>query len=415
MSTASRAAWATLLWLALLVGICVAWSPRYWAVSTAITAIGVVAIGWAIAAIIGLFRGARPAALPWQTAIVAVIGAWGFTQIAMGITVMPQLTRYSAIVWAISGVTFLLGAQILGDRGGRAIFLELTMWSMAVLGFIAMVQFYNHADVFGIFPAPDSVVGTFISRNQFASMMELAGPVALWYMLERSFLSGGLCYVMILAAVITAASRMGFIVMCGELLVFLAIILMERRKQARVIAVTFAGLALLLAMAATIADTEQLRKRFEDSDPYQLRRELLASTERLIAERPGTGFGLGTWQAIYPHVATFDAALLANEAHNDWAQWTAEGGVGFSVLMLILVISVAPRAIRSVWGLGLLGVMAHSYVDFPLREPVLSFLWFAFAGAAAAPVAKELRERRVRKRRDEREEGAAARVEIGQE
>jgi O-antigen ligase len=398
---AQRFFWPFALWLALLAGICVAWSPRYWAVEVGITAIGAVAIGWAVSS---FFQpgGGRGFELPWQAAPVALMGLWGFGQIALGITVMPQLTHYSAIVWAIGAVAFLLGTQILADRGARVLFLELTMWSMTVLAVAAMVQFYNHADVFGLFAAPETVVGTFISRNQFAAMMEIAGPVALWYMLERSFLRGGLCYVMIAAAVLTAASRMGFIITCGELAVFIGIVLVQKRRQGRAIAVTLIGLALLVAIAATISDTETLRKRFQDSDPYIERRELLASTLRLIEEKPWTGFGMGTWQAIYPHVATFDAALLANEAHNDWAQWAAEGGLGFPVLMAIVVLSIAPYAIRSVWGMGVLGVMVHSYVDFPLREPVLSFLWFAIAGAAVAGAGNALH-----KRRDRRGESAA--------
>jgi hypothetical protein len=46
-----------------------------------------------------------------------------------------------------------------------------------------------------------------------------------------------------------------------------------------------------------------------------------------------------------------------------------------------LVLSIAVPSIRSIWGLGILSVMAHSYVDYPTREPALAFLWFALAGA----------------------------------
>jgi hypothetical protein len=51
--------------------------------------------------------------------------------------------------------------------------------------------------------------------------------------------------------------------------------------------------------------------------------------------------------------------------------------------MAVLVISIAGSALRSVWGLGLIGVMAHSFVDYPIREPALAFLWFALAGVAS--------------------------------
>jgi hypothetical protein len=92
---------------------------------------------------------------------------------------------------------------------------------------------------------------------------------------------------------------------------------------------------------------------------------------------------MGTWRAVYPRAATFDSGLLANEAHNDWAQWTSDGGIPFFLLLAALVIWIAKPAAQSVWGLGLLVVMLHSCVDYPLREPALAFLWFALAGAVS--------------------------------
>ncbi len=370
--------WPSFLWFALLTGICVAWSPRYWAVSVAITAISLLTVCWVAVSWIRL----EDIRLPVQSALVLPIGGWGFLQIAFGTSVVPQLTMYDALVWSISAVAFILASQILRQRQARKIFLELLLWSLTALSVVAMLQFYNTpVRVFGLFAAPESVVGTFISRNQFAALMELAAPVALWYMVESNALAGGLCYVMIVAGTITAASRAGFILVCVELAIFLVIVTVARRREAKTIVTVFGGLAVLIATAAAIAGTEQILNRFADNDPYTIRRELVESTVQLVRERPWAGHGMGTWSAIYPHVATFDVALLANQAHNDWAQWAAEGGLPFMCLMGLLVFSITVPAIRSIWGLGLLSVMAHSYVDFPLREPVLSFLWFALAGA----------------------------------
>jgi O-antigen ligase len=379
----AKRVWPVALWVVLLAGICVAWSPRYWAVSVAITGISIVAVSWLVFSGIELWQGgAGGFRLPWQTALVAPIGCWGFLQMAGKTTVVPQLTLYSSLVWGMGAVVFIVAAQMVRGRGGRGLFLQLLLWSLTALAVAAMLQFYsNPSMVFGVFEGPETVFGTYISRNQFAAMMELAAPIALWSMLERNAFLGGLCYVMIAAATITAGSRAGFILSCAELAIFLAIVMISRRREAKTLVLVFAGLALVVTAAASIAGTDELRRRFEDSDPYVVRRELVKSTSKLIAERPGFGHGMGTWSAIYPHVATFDVALIANEAHNDWAQWAAEGGIPFFVLMAALVLSMVMPAVRSIWGLGLLSVMAHSYVDFPLREPALSFLWFALAGA----------------------------------
>jgi O-antigen ligase len=165
--------------------------------------------------------------------------------------------------------------------------------------------------------------------------------------------------------------------------VFLIGLLFARRREAKAFLPVFAGLGLLVAVAAIIAGTDQIRARFEDRNPYELRRELFDSTLKLIAERPWSGYGIGTWRAVYPRAATFDIAVLANEAHNDWAQWACDGGIPFLLLMAALVAWLAKPAIQSIWGLGVLSVMVHSYVDYPIREPALSFLWFALAGAVS--------------------------------
>jgi hypothetical protein len=49
-------------------------------------------------------------------------------------------------------------------------------------------------------------------------------------------------------------------------------------------------------------------------------------------------------------------------------------------LMAGLVIWLAKPSLKSVWGLGVLSVMVHSYVDYPLRDPALGFLWFTLVG-----------------------------------
>ncbi len=376
MSDLSRVLWAAGLWLALLAGICVAWSPRYWAVSVAITGICTVMAGWMI------FSG-KKVEWPPQTPLLILIGAWGFLQMAFKTTELPGLTVGNAVVWAVGTAAFITAAQILRSRAALHVFLRFLLWSVTALAVAAMLQYYSMpVRVFGIFPAIQGVTGTFLSSNQFAALMELAAPVALCSMQEKNPLPGALCYAMILAGAITAGSRAGVTLIFSELLVFLGLVLYRRRLEAKTILLIFGGLALMVTTAAAIAGTDRIEAHFRDK-PYAIRRQLLDSTLQMIAERPWTGHGMGTWRAIYPHAATFDMALLANEAHNDWAQWTSDGGIPFLLLMAILVLWTARPAVQSVWGLGVLSVMAHSLVDYPIREPVLSFLWFALAGAVS--------------------------------
>jgi O-antigen ligase len=127
--------------------------------------------------------------------------------------------------------------------------------------------------------------------------------------------------------------------------------------------------------------------RLQESDPYAQRRKLLESSLAMVHDRPVTGFGLGTWSDAYPGYALYDDGLFVNQAHNDWVQWAAEGGIPFLLLMLAMVgLSVSP-AIRSVWGLGVLFVFLHCLVDYPMQQrPALAAFFFALLGVIHSPL-----------------------------
>jgi O-antigen ligase len=142
-------------------------------------------------------------------------------------------------------------------------------------------------------------------------------------------------------------------------------------------------LVLGVALAAVVGWQVTLEK-FHEPEPYRVRRELLLSSVAMVADRPFTGFGLGTWPVVYPAYARFDNGLAANHAHNDWAEWAAEGGVPFLLLMALVALwSVRPAA-DSLWGIGVPVIFAHSLVDYPLREPAVAAVFFAMLGALAA-------------------------------
>jgi hypothetical protein len=55
----------------------------------------------------------------------------------------------------------------------------------------------------------------------------------------------------------------------------------------------------------------------------------LAKDPAMIHDRLWAGLGLGTWSAAYPAYASYDDGTFVNQAHNDWLQWGAEGGLPF--------------------------------------------------------------------------------------
>jgi O-antigen polymerase len=120
------------------------------------------------------------------------------------------------------------------------------------------------------------------------------------------------------------------------------------------------------------------------ADPYAGRREILQSSVAMFRERPGTGFGLGTWAVAYPGYALYDDGLFVNQAHNDWAQWAVEGGLPLLAAMVAFAALLARPAWRSIWGLGLLAVLLHCLVDYPMHSGRAGGLVLRHGGAAAA-------------------------------
>ena len=104
----------------------------------------------------------------------------------------------------------------------------------------------------------------------------------------------------------------------------------------------------------------------------------------MIPVHPWFGSGLGTWPSEYPGFATGDSGLYVNAAHNDWAQWASEGGYPFLLFMAVFAILLVKPSLESVWGLGVLAVLIHAFVDYPLQDPALAFLWFALVGGLTA-------------------------------
>ena len=115
------------------------------------------------------------------------------------------------------------------------------------------------------------------------------------------------------------------------------------------------------------------------------RRELLSSSLDMVRERPLTGFGLGAWATAYPAFAYYDDGSAPNQAHNDWAQWAAEGGLPLLAAMTALLLLFLPHAWRSIWGIGVVSVFLHALVDYPMQQrPALAAWIFLLLGAAVA-------------------------------
>jgi O-antigen ligase len=90
-------------------------------------------------------------------------------------------------------------------------------------------------------------------------------------------------------------------------------------------------------------------------------------------------------QGSTPTYALYDDGTFVNQAHNDWAEWAVDGGLPLFLMFGAIAVLLLRPAFRSVWGIGLISVLAHCCVDFPLQQKAALAAWFfVFLGALAA-------------------------------
>jgi hypothetical protein len=97
------------------------------------------------------------------------------------------------------------------------------------------------------------------------------------------------------------------------------------------------------------------------------------------------GAGLGSWRTVQPAFATFDLHAAINQAHCDWVQWLAEGGITWVAIMLAMLGASLRSARREWWALGVVFVWLHGAIDYPMQQtPAFSSLVIAVWGAGLA-------------------------------
>lgn len=321
--------------------------------------------------------------------LVYFIPVWGMIQIIAHTTASTIETREAVLRWGALAAVFFLVQVVAQTTRTQEMALHALLFFATAMAVLCLTQlFTSNGRVLWIFPSgyPD-VYATFPSYNSYAQFIELALPIAVWFAIRCGTRAWGYILVAgtLYASVVGAASRAGAILCTGELLALLTIGILRGRStakklQVRSVAAVVAVVPLVAITFTTIVGWQRVWQRFQNSDPYVLRREFLSSTIALAKDRPLIGYGLGTFPLVYPKHAVVDIPQFVNHAHNDWAEFAADGGIPFLFLVLIPFAAAIPKAIRHPWGLGVIALMLHACLDFPFPRPAVSGWMFAMLG-----------------------------------
>ena len=277
--------------------------------------------------------------------------------------------------------------------------------------------------------------GQFINKNHFAYLMEMVLGLALGILAGRGVRREQALIYLALAlpvwtALILSNSRGGLFAMLAQALSlgFLFISLPARREIKEGIGVTptFIGhmsrsvifkvillgsLVVLMFVGAIWMGGERLATNLgtvpdevvsvEGSEGAS-RREIWQATWQLIKDNPVTGVGFGGYWAAIPQYHRASGQVTPQEAHNDYLELMASGGVvGILLLGWFLVIFTrrARTRLRMADGfaraasmgalVGLFGVAVHSFVDFGLHITINALVFVVLLVIAAGDVGEK--------------------------
>ena len=321
--------------------------------------------------------------------LVYLIPVWGLVQLLAHTTASSVETRASVLRWGALAGVFFLTQTVAQTREARRHLLSAFLIFATAMAVLCLTQLFTSGGlVLWYFPSGyTDVYATFPSYNNYAQFVEIALPIALWRGLREGWrswwysIAGGLLY----GSVIGSASRAGTALCTAELLVMIVIGLVRLRDPETGLptrsTTTMLVLVPVLAAAFTLAvGWERVWERFQQNDPYLVRKEFMLAAVDMAEHRPLIGYGLGTFPEVYQRYAIKDFPFYANHTHNDWAEFAADGGIPFLLLLLIPFLVAVPTAFRNPWGLGLIAIMLHACVDFPFPRPAVSGWMFLLLG-----------------------------------
>ena len=238
----------------------------------------------------------------------------------------------------------------------------------------------------------ESATGTFINRNHFATLLAIALPFALTLAVPRRGnrqrrgwrdrvvrLSEGFELRRLFAVLASALIWMGLLLSHSRAglfaaLVGVAIVLIRYRREraARWAGAIGAGvLIVLLSAELTQAPGERFLATKDDLNAKAGRLAAWRDTRSHVTARPRLGWGFGTFESAFPTVQSADIDVHFDHAHNDWLEWTTEGGV-ITLLAAMTLLALALRRSDTASRAALVAVAVHAVLDFSLRIPAVA-------------------------------------------
>jgi O-antigen ligase len=339
---------------------------------------------------------------------------------APAISLAPGATWLMLLRWLTFGILFFLVLQAAGSERRAVLMLQsalLVIAFYAVLGIATLVQLGDTILGLEKWAYQGSATATFVNRNSFATFLAFGaviscallagtlirqlpapGEVPQRFRLDMMvfFYAGAL--VAIAAALLATQSRMGaFSAMAGCLIVVVAALVRVPRLWVKAL-LFLPVLAVGGGLAFFVYGQNLLDRLGSTAVSSDVRLELYAQVLQMIAARPWTGYGGGSFEMTFPlfHQLPVSPDLLWEKAHNSYlALWAELGLIAGSIPILLGLLALwcslgGLSTARRSWaakaaGIGCLVTAGlHSLVDFSLEIEADAIMLLFVVGIAAA-------------------------------
>lgn len=324
----------------------------------------------------------------------------GVTGIARTISVDPFSTKLTAAHFFAMAMFFSLSLVLIDSaKRIRKVALYITVFGFAFAFFAILQSVLSPTRIYGIYETQFAQpFGSFVNRHNFAAYMEMCLAIPLGLLFtgviskdKRLLYITGVALMGV--ALLLSGSRGGLVAFIAQL-IFLALITVGQRSR-KGYAMKFALAGVLIAAiigGSYFVGGETSLSRISDTvgskDVTTNRSHIWAVTAKVIVSNLPFGAGFGAYGVAYTQFDTFSGLERVEQAHNDYLQILADGGlvglaIGGAFLFLLFrtgrkAISVENfyrRGIAVGAASGIFAVLVHSIFDFVLHTTAISLLF----------------------------------------
>lgn len=406
----------TLIWLPLPLG-----SNRDWAAGLLLLLIGVAASTWALSQLragVAYRSQAKTlqAGLP-MLALLLLSQLWVAVQWLGGLSMDNSATFEQLMLGLAYSLLFMMIISLFHTRKRLSILLATLVFSGTLQAFWGALMTLSGVEWLLTGPKTTylgDATGTFINRNHLAGYLEMTLACGIGLLLalrdNRPFrwrnvlelLMGPkarlrLALVVMVIALVMTHSRMGNTAFFTSLLLVGGLfVLMEKEHRLRNSLILASIIVIDMLVISQYFGLEKLKDRLINTRLHdvvvngevvqqanEVRDEVFGYAIPLLMERPLTGQGAGSFEAVFPQYPGQDIRLNFDHAHNDYIQFAIEFGLLGSLPLAAFVLLALWHALKALWrresvyrsgvgfgaAMGISALLIHSSTDFNLQIP----------------------------------------------